>query len=169
MSQRLTAKKPLATAAAQGIGRASALAFAAEGADVIATDISTAKLDDLKRAAKGRVETRRLDVTDAAAITVLAALPPKELAKVSEVRARLPKLRDVIVIDADGRVRLVPLLVAAGLGASSGEAKRLVQQGGVSGDGEKITDIAHVLPLHTGQVLKVGRYGFVRLVARAGG
>lgn len=73
MGQRLGGKKALVTAAAQGIGRASALAFAAEGAEVIATDISTGKLDELKRAAKGRVETRRLDVTDAAAITALAA------------------------------------------------------------------------------------------------
>ena len=55
MGQRLSGKKALVTAAAQGIGRASALAFAAEGADVVATDISTAKLDELKRAAKGRI------------------------------------------------------------------------------------------------------------------
>ena len=72
MGQRLNGKKALVTAAAQGIGRASVLAFAAEGADVIATDLSAARLDELKRAAKGRVETRQLDVTDAAAITALA-------------------------------------------------------------------------------------------------
>ena len=72
MGQRLSGKKALVTAAAQGIGRASVLAFAAEGADVIATDLSAARLDELKRAAKGRVETRQLDVTDAAAITALA-------------------------------------------------------------------------------------------------
>lgn len=72
MGQRLSGKKALVTAAAQGIGRASALAFAAEGADVVATDISMAKLDELKRAAKGHIETRQLDVTDAAAIAALA-------------------------------------------------------------------------------------------------
>src|SRR5258708_20134943 len=71
MGQRLSGKKALVTAAAQGIGRASVFAFAAEGADVIATDLSAARLDELKRAAKGRVETRQLDVTDAAAITAL--------------------------------------------------------------------------------------------------
>lgn len=39
MSQRLAGKKALITAAGQGIGRACALAFAAEGASVVATDI----------------------------------------------------------------------------------------------------------------------------------
>ena len=72
MGDRLRGKKALVTAAAQGIGRASALAFAAEGASVIATDINQTKLDELRRAAEGRIETRRLDVTDAAAVSALA-------------------------------------------------------------------------------------------------
>jgi 2-keto-3-deoxy-L-fuconate dehydrogenase len=72
MADRLKGKTAVVTAAAQGIGRASALAFAAEGAAVTATDIDPAKLAALKREATGRFETRRLDVTDAAAITALA-------------------------------------------------------------------------------------------------
>jgi 2-keto-3-deoxy-L-fuconate dehydrogenase len=72
MGERLRGKKALVTAAAQGIGRASALAFAAEGANVIATDINTGKLEELSRAATGKLETRRLDVTDAAAVSALA-------------------------------------------------------------------------------------------------
>jgi len=73
MGDRLRGKKALITAAAQGIGRASALAFAAEGAQVIATDVNMGKLEELKRAAKGQLETKRLDVTDAAAIGALAS------------------------------------------------------------------------------------------------
>lgn len=67
MSGRLSGKTALVTAAAQGIGRATALLFAAEGARVIATDIR----EDLLIGLDG-CETRRLDVTDAAAITALA-------------------------------------------------------------------------------------------------
>ena len=46
---RLENKKIIVTAAAQGIGRATALMFASEGADVIALDINKEKLDDLSR------------------------------------------------------------------------------------------------------------------------
>jgi 2-keto-3-deoxy-L-fuconate dehydrogenase len=72
MSDRLRGKTALVTAAAQGIGRASALAFAAEGARVVATDVNVGKLDELKRAAPGSLETRRLDVTDGGAVKALA-------------------------------------------------------------------------------------------------
>jgi 2-keto-3-deoxy-L-fuconate dehydrogenase len=72
MADRLKGKKALVTAAAQGIGRASALLFAAEGASVVATDLNLAKLEEVKRAATGALEVRRLDVTDKAAIEALA-------------------------------------------------------------------------------------------------
>jgi len=66
--ERLKGKTCLVTAAGQGIGRASALAMAAEGARVIATDINEAALGELSG-----VETRRLDVRDGDAISALAA------------------------------------------------------------------------------------------------
>jgi 2-keto-3-deoxy-L-fuconate dehydrogenase len=69
MAGRLDGKRALVTAAGQGIGRATALAFAAEGADVLATDIAESKLADL---AEAFVATRRLDVRDAAVIAALA-------------------------------------------------------------------------------------------------
>jgi 2-keto-3-deoxy-L-fuconate dehydrogenase len=73
MAGRLDGKRALVTAAGQGIGRATALAFAAEGADVLATDIAPEKLADLP--GKG-IKTRLLDARDAAAITALAAELP---------------------------------------------------------------------------------------------
>lgn len=68
----------------------------------------------------------------------------------------------------DGQARLADLIRAAGLASSSGEAKRLIQQGGVSLDGQKITDSAAVVPVHTAQVLKVGKSSFARLMPPAG-
>jgi 2-keto-3-deoxy-L-fuconate dehydrogenase len=64
---RLSNKVALVTAAGQGIGRATAEAFAREGARVIATDINESQLAQLEGCA-----TRLLDVTDAAAIAELA-------------------------------------------------------------------------------------------------
>jgi len=69
MSGRLAGKTALITAAAAGIGRATTLAFAAEGAEVIATDVDEKNLATL--AGKG-ISTRRLDVRDSAAVDALA-------------------------------------------------------------------------------------------------
>jgi len=66
LADRLEGKTAFVTAAAQGIGRATALAFVAEGARVVATDVNEAKLAELA-ATKG-ITTRRLDVTDPAAV-----------------------------------------------------------------------------------------------------
>ena len=71
MTGRLAGKTCLVTAAAQGIGRATALRFAAEGARVIATDINEAALATL-----AGVEARRLDVTAPDAIAALFAERP---------------------------------------------------------------------------------------------
>ena len=68
MAGRLTGKRVLVTAAAQGIGRASALAMASEGAYVIATDINEEALQSLAVEAKA-IEVHRLDVLDAQEIT----------------------------------------------------------------------------------------------------
>jgi 2-keto-3-deoxy-L-fuconate dehydrogenase len=69
MAGRLQGKRAFMTAAAQGIGRATALAFVAEGAEVIATDVNEAGLASL---AGERIRTQRLDVLDAAAIAAAA-------------------------------------------------------------------------------------------------
>ena len=70
MTQRLAGKTALLTAAGQGIGRATALAFLNEGARVIATDINKELMD--ARALQTGCEIARLDVRDAVAIQALA-------------------------------------------------------------------------------------------------
>ncbi len=67
---RLAGKTAFITAAGQGIGRATAEAFAAEGARVWATDIATDKLGGFRH--KDAILTRRLDVTDDAAVAAIA-------------------------------------------------------------------------------------------------
>ena len=69
---RLEGKNIIVTAAAQGIGRATALAFAQEGANVIATDINYGKikeLDDLHQ----NLQTKELDATNKEKVSAFAA------------------------------------------------------------------------------------------------
>ncbi len=68
---RLEGRRAVLTAAGAGIGRATAEAFAREGAEVIATDVDRAKLDGLESA--GVAERLALDVRDTAAVNALAA------------------------------------------------------------------------------------------------
>ena len=71
MTRRLEGKTSLVTAAAQGIGRATALAFAHEGAQVAATDVNADKLAELDSVES--IVVHELDVTDREAITTLAS------------------------------------------------------------------------------------------------
>src|SRR5215475_8745644 len=70
MSDRLKGKRAFVTAAAAGIGRACAIAFAREGASVIATDIDEKGLATL--AGDGIAETTRLDVRNTADVNAFA-------------------------------------------------------------------------------------------------
>lgn len=69
--QRLTGKRALVTAAGQGIGRATVLRMAEEGAEVLATDVNPALLAELD-GVKG-ITTKVLNVLDAAEITATVA------------------------------------------------------------------------------------------------
>jgi 2-keto-3-deoxy-L-fuconate dehydrogenase len=78
LSAKLQGKSAIVTAAAQGIGRAAALAFAREGASVAATDINAEKLQEL--ASTPGISVHKLDVTDRAAIDrLVGALPAPDI------------------------------------------------------------------------------------------
>lgn len=70
MTGSLAGKRALITGAAQGIGRSSAELFAAEGAEVIATDVNTVRLCELD--GRAGIATAALDVTDGDAVARFA-------------------------------------------------------------------------------------------------
>ncbi|MES2403453.1 MAG: SDR family oxidoreductase [Pseudomonadota bacterium] len=75
MSARLEGKHCLLTAAGAGIGRATALAFAREGAQVLATDVDAAALQSLAKE-NGAIRTATLDVTAPVQIAALVDANP---------------------------------------------------------------------------------------------
>jgi len=77
-----------------------------------------------------------------------------------EIPEDVPLLR---VDGGDGGLGLLTALVKAGLAASNGEARRLVAQGGVSVDGERVGDPTHRLPSGGPYLLKVGKRRYARL------
>ncbi len=70
MGDRLKGKRAFVTAGAAGIGRATAIAFAREGATVFATDIDETGLASLAK--EGVSEAAQLDVRDTAAVAAMA-------------------------------------------------------------------------------------------------
>ena len=61
-------------------------------------------------------------------------------------------------------LRIDELMIQTKTAESKGQARRLIQGGGVSIDGEKITDPFAVVAIGSGQVLKVGKRKFVKLI-----
>ena len=81
------------------------------------------------------------------------------------------QMPEIVLTDDDfenNEIGILRLLVKAGLAASNGEARRNVEQGGVSVDGEKITDVKAVVTKDSigddGIVLKRGKKKFMKIV-----
>ncbi len=72
--------------------------------------------------------------------------------------------------DEDGNIGILTLLVKAGLASSNGEARRNVQQGGVSVDGEKVTEPKSIINkdniTEDGIMLKRGKKKFMKIVVK---
>jgi len=71
---------------------------------------------------------------------------------------------DIPELKIDGKIGILDLILKAGFAPSKGEAKRLVTQGGVSINGEKLSDINSIIQIENGMILKVGKRKFIKLV-----
>ena len=72
---------------------------------------------------------------------------------------------DMPTYTLEGSANIVDLLADSGLTKSKGEARRLIQQGGVRLDGEKVDNIDEVITVEKEAVLQVGRRKFLKVVA----
>jgi tyrosyl-tRNA synthetase len=113
-----------------------------------------------------------MDAKKRLALEITAAMYPRAEAAAAQgyfestiQRGETPQeMREYALPDGDGgeRSRLDRVLVSSGLAASGGEVRRLVEQGAVSVNGERVTDFT--VQLHPGDEVKVGSHRFVRLV-----
>ncbi|WP_036300398.1 tyrosine--tRNA ligase [Methylomarinum vadi] len=79
-------------------------------------------------------------------------------------RGAMPDEMDEVVLQADGEgVAIANLLKDAGLTASTSDAMRMIKQGAVKIDGEKISDTKLQIPVGTQQVYQVGKRKFARV------
>lgn len=81
------------------------------------------------------------------------------------VKKGLPdEIEEFLVENTLKELDILDLIVAVGFAPSKGEARRLVSQGGVTIDGEKIDDIKEVIKLNKTKILKVGKRKFIKLI-----
>lgn len=81
------------------------------------------------------------------------------------VRKELPADMPVHQLLADGAARSIGrLLVELGWASSNREAQRLVQQGAIKVDGQRVDDVRHVVESWDGKVVQKGNHQFVRIV-----
>ncbi len=79
--------------------------------------------------------------------------------KEKQLPSEMPEFRT-----SESEIPIVDLITSAGMVGSRGEAKRLIKQGGVYVDGERIRDITEIVKIKNGSVIKVGKRKFVRIV-----
>ncbi len=70
---------------------------------------------------------------------------------------------DISKFIRDGKVNIVVILNEKGIVKSKSDAKRLIQQGGLQINGEKVKDFKNPMPLKKGDVIKVGKLKFFRI------
>ncbi len=80
-----------------------------------------------------------------------------------EIPTDIPEIIVSTDAAAEGKARLATLVQQSGIAATGGEAKRLILQGGVSIDGNKVIDPSELIDLTNGVVISSGRRKFVRL------
>lgn len=132
------------------------------------TDLPDEEIDDmLARMAAGTLNPR--DVKERLATIIVSDLhSPEAAARARDYFHRVHRLRELPEelpeIAVPTRARVIDYIVRAGFARTNNEARRLVLQGGVRLDGQRLDDPEAVLELREPIVLQVGKRRFARLV-----
>ncbi len=139
----------------------------------LVTDVSIDKINSYKQGVKdGSIHPKKVKVE--LAKNICEQFYDRETADKAEsefekmfVQKDLPDdMPEYIVPDNEKKtdgVWIIKLLSLTGMAKSNGEARRLIQGGGVSLDGEKISDDNYEVPMPCEGILKVGKRRFIRI------
>lgn len=135
----------------------------------LGTDVPLDKLKEIKSTLENQ-NTNPRDIKRALARKFVEMYHSKEAATNAEsefdkifINKGIPDNIQELILD-EGEINIIDLIMKAEFAPSRGEARRLVIQGGVSIDGDKIDDPKALLKVNNGTVLKVGKRKFVKIV-----
>jgi tyrosyl-tRNA synthetase len=137
----------------------------------LASEVSSSELKEIKQEL-GDSKINPRDIKRRLARNLVSLYHNEETAKQAEaefdkifIRKDVPDDIPEYKIDSkNSEINIVELIVKIRFAQSKGEAKRLVLQGGVSVDGNKITDFNSILKMKNGMILKVGKRKFIKFV-----
>ena len=139
----------------------------------LATDYTAKEVDQIEQALKeGTLHPRDAKVRLARKLVSIyhgeeeGVQAEKEFAQVFQkgnLPSDMPECVLEGVLDSDGRINIVKLLTVSGLVKSSSDARRMVSQGGVKVDGEKISDFNTLCTPANDSVVLVGKRKFARI------
>jgi len=138
----------------------------------LAADISNEELKDIKTQLNNPDVNPR-NIKRKLAKTIVSMYYDKMAADIAEkefdkifIKKGIPdNISTLKLEDLKSGIGILDLIVKVKFASSKGEARRLVAQGGVSINGEKINDLTAIVKLSNDAVLKVGKRKFIRLIA----
>lgn len=134
----------------------------------LATNISNNRLEELRTQLNDKNINPR-DLKRELARTLVTMYHNQEAAESAQkefdnifINKGLPDEIEEFSIGNNQEINILDLIVSVNFAPSKAEARRLVQQGGVSIDGEKISDFKQIIFLKSGMILKVGKRKFIK-------
>lgn len=137
----------------------------------LATDVSNQELSEIKNQLDGQKVNPR-DLKRNLARTLIRMYHNKEASEEAEkefdrifIQKEIPDDIPEFRLDSGNEIGILDLMIKVNFAPSKGEARRLITQGGVTLDGEKISDINALINIDKPKVLKVGKRKFIKITS----
>lgn len=134
----------------------------------LATDVPATRIKEIQQQLASGTNPR--DVKRELAKEIVTIYHSSEAAKEAEqafdtvfVQKDIPEDIPEYILKESATISIIDLFTTTGLCSTNSEVKRLIQQGGLSIDGERVSDIKQVVTPADGMILKKGKRNFVRL------